>query len=370
MPPRPACGGTQTVSAAPTLLAVLMGIWAVAAAIIAGIMGVAGFLEKFAPAIAAGVSWTVTWLGGSISLAGAAALALIIAVAIATAVLIIVWAWQSYSALCGSPPVGKFECISGVINAITPGFSAWYSQAVGFAGNQPRIDVVVKSNYWPIITLNNPPFVWCARCTNCPPAAAGGATIAGGSPGCSPELSCYYHNKQVCSAALGAAIGATVGAVIGAGLAVVGAVAAMSAAGCAITGPFVLFCWIILAIILIVVIIVVVAVALIGAAIGTQAGKAAAGGSATPPAVAGAALAAGAYVTVVGNLVQAGPSMGANAIWFAGWIPNANGASVDDATLSNGNGTTVLGMSLGMVPFCFTDPDTNILASMDICPVP
>ena len=366
---RPACGGTQTVSGAPTLWATLLAILAVASAVAAVISAIIGF-AKVAEAIGGAVASVVGWLGGSISVAGGLALAAIIAVAVATAVLIIVWAWQSYGAICGSPPLGKFACVTGVINAVTPGFSKPESEVFGFAGNQPRVDVVVKSDYWPVVTLNNPPFVWCAGCKNCSAAVAGPAAGAGGNPGCSPELSCYYHNPQVCSAALGSAVGATIGAVIGAALAVVGAVAAMAALGCGITGPFVLICWLILLIVLIVVILVVVAVAVIGSLIGTQAGKAAAGGSATPTAASGAALAAGAYVSVSGNLVQAGPSMGANALWFAGWIPNANGQSVDDETQTNHNGTTVLGMSVGTVPFCFTDPDKNIPRRMDICAVP
>jgi hypothetical protein len=85
---------------------------------------------------------------------------------------------------------------------------------------------------------------------------------------------------------------------------------------------------------------------------------------------AGTVLVPGTYVSVVGNMVRASQSLGANAIWFAGWIPNANGISVDDLTTTNGNGTTVLGMSRGMAPFCYTDPDFKIPASMDVCPAP
>ena len=366
---RPACGGTQTVASAPTLWTTLLLLVAIGSMISGVVSAIVGF-AKVAEAIGGAVATVVGWFGGSVSVAGGLALVAIIVVAVATAVLIIVWAWQSYNAICGSPPFGKLACITGVIDAVTAGFSQWYSNIVGFAGNQPQIDLVVKSDYWPFVELNNPPYVWCAGCTNCPPAVAGPAATSGGSPGCSPKLICFYHNRQVCSAALGAAVGATVGAVIGAALGVVGAIAAMAALGCTVTGPFAWICWIILLIVLIVVVLVVVVVALIGAAIGTQAGKAAAGGSSAPTAVAGTALIPGAYVSVIGNLVQAQPAMGANALWFAGWIPNANGITVDDATATNGNGTTVLGTSTGTAPFCFTDPDTKVPRSMDICPVP
>jgi hypothetical protein len=351
------------------LWATLLGLIAILAAIATVISGIIGF-AKVAEAIGGVVATVVGWFGGTVSVAGALALAGIIAVAVATATLIIVWAWQSYNAICGSPPFGKFACVTGVVNAVTAGFSQWYSQVVGFAGNQPQLDVVVKSDYWPIVTMNNPPFVWCAGCQNCSAAVAGPAASAGANPGCSAELTCFYHNNQVCGAALGGAVGATVGAVIGAALGIVGAVAAMAALGCTLGGPFALICWIILLIVLIIVIIVVVVVALIGAAIGTQAGKAAAGGSATPTSASGTPLVAGAYVSVLGNLVQSGTAMGANALWFAGWIPNANGTSVDDATAANHNGTTVFGRSTGVAPFCFTDPDANIPASMDICFIP
>ena len=53
----------------------------------------------------------------------------------------------------------------------------------------------------------------------------------------------------------------------------------------------------------------------------------------------------GTYVTVIGNMVKATQSLGANVLWFAVWIPNANGRTVDDLTGSNGNGTMALGMS-------------------------
>jgi hypothetical protein len=332
--------------------------------IVSGVIGFAGIAET----IGGGVASAITAVSGLTFTAGAAfSFVAIIAAAVLTAVLIMVWAWQSYSAICGSPPFGRFVCVTGVINTVTPGFSQWYSQIVGFAGNQPQIDVVVKSDYWPTVTMDNPPFLWCAGCANCPPFVAGPAGLAGGTPPCSPELPCYYHNNQVCGAALGASIGATVGAAVGAALGIIGGIVAMAATGCLAAAVFAWICWIILLIIVIIVIIVVVVVALVGALVGTQVGKWAAGGSPGPTAAAGVALVPGTYVNVVGNMVQANQSLGSNALWFAGWIPNANGTSVDDVTATNGNGTTVLGMSTGTAPFCFTDPDGAIPDTMDRC---
>lgn len=365
---RPACGGSQLVSGAPSFWATVLAV----VGVISIIVGVATKVTGIVEGITGFVIAAAKVLGIYASANGALAIAAIIAVALTTAVLISWWAWDSYKRLCDPPPFGKFACVSGVINAITPGFSQWYSELVGFAGNQPQIDVVVKSDYWPIVALNNPnpPFVWCAGCANCPPAVAGPAASAGGTPGCSPELPCFYHNRQVCQAAFGSAIGATVGAALGAVGATIAAVAAMGALGCSIGGPFAWICWIILAVVLIVVILIVVVAALIGSVLGTQAGKASAGGGSAPTTSSGTVLAAGAYVSVLGNLVQVGSAMGANALWFAGWIPNTNGTTVDDATATNNSGTTVLGTSVGMAPFCYTDPDTNIPASVDICPVP
>jgi hypothetical protein len=361
----PGCGGTATVSSGPTLWSTLLmfiGIGEGVGAVIAGI-------GKFVGWIGSGISSGAT-IGGW-------ALVAIIAVAVTTAVFISVWAWQSYSALCGMPPVGKFGCVTGVINAVTAGFSQWYSDIVGFANNQPQIDVVVKSDYWPTVTLNNPPLILCAPCTNCPAAVAVPAVIAGGTPGCSPVLTCYYHDSEVCGAAKGAAIGATVGAALGAVGGIIAAAFAMGALGCGFTAVFSWICLIILLVVLLIVILIVVLAALIGSALGTMAGRGGAvgtitpGGGAVPTVTAGSStLVSGAYVTVVGNLVQSGAALGANALWFAGWIPNANGTTVDDATTTNNSGTMVLGMSTGMAPFCFTDPDTNIPANMDSCPVP
>jgi hypothetical protein len=342
----------------------LVGFKAAADAIGAGVVTVAGWVASVASKVGLSIP--------ALSSAGGLALAAIIAVAVVTAVLISVWAWESHKAICGPPPFGKFACVSGVINSVIAGFAQGHSQVFGFTGNQPQIDVVVKGDYWPTVILDNPSFVWCAGCQNCPPAAAGPAAGAGGDPGCSPMLLCYYRNNQVCSASQGGAIGATIGAALGAVAGVIGAVWALGALGCTITGPFTWLCWIILALILLVVILVVVLVAVIGSVIGTQRGKASAGGSAAPTTGGAGAtpLATGAYVSVRGNLVQARPALGANALWFAGWILNANGTTVDDATATNGNGTTVLGASTGMAPFCHTDPDAVIRPRMDLCVTP
>lgn len=354
-----------------TVLA-LIGIAQTAGGVIAGIVGLVGKLGD----IGTSVTSFLSSFGVSATSFGALSWIAIIAVAVTTAVVIIVWAWQSYNALCGQPPFGALACVTGVINSVTPGFSQWYSGVVGFASNQPQIDVVVKSAYWSWITFKSPPTVLCAACTNCPPSVAGAASIAGGTPGCSPLLVCVYHDPEVCGAAQNSAIGATVGAALGAVGGTIAAIAIMGAVGCGLTAVFSWICLIILAIVLIIVILIVVLAALIGSAIGAAAARGGFVGTITTPGgqtaiTAGTAtLVAGTYVSVVGNLAQLAAASGANALWFVGWVPNANGMTVDDATAANNSGTTAIGMSTGKPPFCFTDPDANIPASMDICPAP
>lgn len=365
----PACGGRQTVSQPPTLWATLLllgGIGTTIGQVISGIIGFTGMVE----AIGGAVAGFINALGGGVTVFAGFTYFAIIAAALLTATLIIVWAWQSHSALCGAPPFGRFACVTGVIDAVSAGFSQWYSEVIGFTGNQPRIDVVVKSDYWPTVTLDSPSFLWCAGCANCPPSVAGPAGLAGGTPPCSPELPCFFHNRQVCGASLGSSIGATVGAAVGAALAAIGGIIAMAATGCLAAATFAWVCWLILLLIVVIVIVVVALSALITAMVGTQVGKAAAGGSSGPTGPAGVALTPGTYVSVTGNMVQANASLGSNALWFAGWIPNANGTTVDDVTATNGNGTTVLGPSPGTAPFCYTDPDAAIPDAMDSCILP
>lgn len=281
---------------------------------------------------------------------------------------IVVWAWSSHAALCGAPDPGKFASVTGVVNAVAAGFAGAHSHLVGFQNGQPRLDVVVKEIYWPIVALNNAPMIYCAACTNCPTSVFPPAMTNPTAP-CSPVLHCYYHDNQVCSGSLGSAVGATVGAAVGGVLGVIAAIAAFGALGCSFTAVFSWICLLVLLLVLVIVIAVVALAALIGSVIGTQAGRAAAGGSAAPTA-GGVTIAIGAYVSVLGNMVQSSQSLGANVIWFAGWTPNVNGQSVDDNTLTNSNGTTLLGISTGVAPFCHTDPDAAIPATMDMCPLP
>jgi len=376
------CGGSGTVAGAPTIVGTTTGLWAIVTTVAGGIGTVWGFASGGISSYVMAVGPVGGWLGNIFNnipwfiLAtptawGAVAYAAIIITAVAAATIVIVWAWQSYNGLCGAPTAGFKECVTGVVNAVTPSFQFWYSGLVGFQNNQPRVDVVVKTLYHPIVCLNNPPKVWCAGCANCPPSVATPAEISDPSAPCSPMLACYYHDSQVCAGALGGAIGATVGAVVGGILGIIAAVAAFGALGCSFTAIFSWICLIVLLVVLLIVIAVVAIMAAFGCAIGT--GVAQESTAADTPASnrgAGLSLMPGTYVSILGNMLQATHSLGANVLWFAGWIPDSNGRFAEDETQSNNSGTTVLGFSLGMPPFCVTDPDTNIPDSMDKCPRP
>jgi hypothetical protein len=291
--------------------------------------------------------------------------AAIVFAALLTAACFIYWAWASYSNLCGAPTFGTNACISGVVNSVSPALSTPHSVLFGFTGNQPRADVVVKSIYWPWVTQGSPEFVLCAPCDNCPASADPPDT----SNGCSPEIPCFYHSSKVCGAAFGGALGATIGAAIGAALGIIAGVAIMGACSCLAAGPLAWVCWLALLLAIVVAIIIVAAVALIGAMGGSLIGQVASGGSSVPTS-GGTVLTPGTYVTIIGNLAPAPQAMGANSIWFAGWMPNAATHKVDDDSASNSNGTSILGHSSGTPPFCFTDPDANITSAMDLCPTP
>jgi hypothetical protein len=286
----------------------------------------------------------------------------IIAAAVITAAVMIYWAWSNWATLCGSPSFGTMACITGVVNDVAGAFGTAHSVLFGFTGNQPRADVVVKSLYWPLVDQNSPSFVLCAACDNCP-----SSTIpANPAAGCSPEVPCLYHDAKVCAAALGGAIGATVGAAIGAVLGILAGIAIAGSLGCLAAGPLAWVCWLVLLLAIIVAIAITAAIALVGAMAGSGIGQAVAGGSSSPGG--SAPLTPGTYVTITGNLAAAKQTNGANTIWFADWVPNLATGKVEDQSINNNSGTSILGHSTGSAPFCFTDPDTNLAGALDVCP--
>jgi hypothetical protein len=376
---KPTCGGTATASGAVSIgstIGLVFGIifsWKdilsyidpkISSGESEAIINVINDLRQgiqYIVNLAQGTSPFSTFLNAILGPTSTVVWAAIIIAAAVTAAIMITWAWTNYAQICSSPAFGTKTCITGVVNAVSPAFGSLHSQLFAFTGSQPRADVVVKSIYWPVVTLNSPSYIPCAPCDNCPASVLPASTING----CSPEIPCFYHSSKVCTAAEAAAIGATVGAAIGAVLGVIAAIALMSALGCAATGILAPFCWLVLLLAVLVAIAVTAAVALIGAMAGSGIGEAVNSGSTQPGG--SVALTVGAYVSVMGNLVQASQALGANTIWFAGWIPNSTTNTVDDDTASNNSGTSIYGQSSGVAPFCYTDPDANIPNTIDVC---
>jgi len=357
------CGGNASVSSGLSFLAAAALVIGIIAAVATGIGGLAKALfSEFAVKIVGAVA-QIFGVTGSVSAGFAAGVLAVAAAAAITAAVIIYWVWNNYSSLSSTPPVGHLACVTGVVNSVNGADLNPFSISHGF------ILVVVKSCYWPTVEFNNPPFIWCAHCMNCasnlwPPNTP---LSEGNIATCSPELPCFYYSHQAVNEALGESIGATVGAAVGAVLGVIAAVAAMAALGCTATGPFAPICWLVVALAVLIAVVVTAAVALVAGLAGAGIGAATTSDSSPSGDPSGSStattIAVGAYVSVTGNLLTVANANGSNAIYFAGWIPNAQANTVTDETQTNGNGTTIFGQSAGTPDFCFTDPDSQPLIS-------
>jgi hypothetical protein len=311
MPNKPRCGyqapGTYSPSVSTTTVT----------AIITGVLSLAGAAKSLYD--------LVTKFSGGYLYAGAAVAAFI--------------TWLVVSAFyyknCLDSPRKFPACSAGVIEVTVPSFLSVADQIFAFAASHDRIDVVVKSIYWDLVSKN-------ASYVNCAPDPP----IAPDTDG-SPMISEYYHNAAVCAAGLGGSIGAAAGGVAGVFLGALagGAIAALSC------GPF---AWLCALIALIVAIIIAVVCAIVGAVVGSQIGRAAATSGRPLPIDTTApnfpsALSVGDYVTTKGNLTSDADANGMYIYWF-----------VDETTLH--------GRSTGLAPFNYRDPDANLL--VDACPSP
>jgi len=221
---------------------------------------------------------------------------------------------------CVEEPRGLDACSAGVIEEVFPSFDDWSEWVFPFAANHPRVDVVVKCNYWDLV-------------------ANGGATVVcNNDPERSPILSAIFHSDEVCAAGGGAIVGAAVAGIGG----IIAAVAIGAAIGCAASGPFYLLC---LLVVLIIAAVVVAVAALIGALIGGMIGKAAAG---SDDPITDTGISIGDYITTPGNLIIMGNLDNARAYWFV-----------------REGGHAVAGRSLGAPPFSHLDPDANF--TVDAC---
>ena len=210
---RPVCGGTG-------LGVATISLWAAISLVVGTVLSVYGLLTAFIPqgnppwlAVIAkqivgelekdiltfilnefGVNVDLTIISWFSAPTPYFIVAAIVIAALLTAASMIYWAWYNWSILCGAPSFGTMACVSGVVNNVVPALSTPHSVLFGFTGNQPRADVVVKSIYWTFASQNNPAFVLCAPCDNCPATAE----PPDPSNGCSPEIPCYYHSSRVC----------------------------------------------------------------------------------------------------------------------------------------------------------------------------
>lgn len=305
---KPPCGAGSAATATT-----FSDLWGVVMLLIGLISGAIGVITKLAEVTAFLTNiWTflgisapaVYWLGA-------------IAAYVAVLVVISVFWYKN----CHERPAGLDTCSSGAIEEVFPSFDDWHEWAFPFAASHPRIDVVVKCNYWNLVDQ-------------------GGATVVcNDDPQRSPILSAFFDSAEVCAAGAGALIGAAVTGIGG----IVAGVAIGAAIGCAASGPFYLLC---LLLVLLVVVIVVAVAALIGAFLGGMVGKAASGND--DPITSGAGLSIGDYVTTPGNLIIMGDLDNARAYWFV---------------LDGGH--AVHGRSTGAPPFSHLDPDVNL--PVDAC---
>ncbi len=369
------CGGT---SAAPSQ----MGALGVAAGWGAGISGILGTFAQFAfggpqievQAFIKGFNLYAFANPNAVQVAGAGYAVGIVIVAVTTAVIISYYAGDTYSKLSSDPPKGgTYGCVAGVVETVVNAESKLFNMHHG------RVDVVVKSMYWDVLTRGNPPFLWCAGCANC------SASVASAAPAnriwCSPMLRCYYRSNAVVGAALGAAIGATAGAILGAVLGSIAAIALAGACGCGVTVVFAPFCLLVVLLLTILAVVIVCLCALIGGAVGSEVGRAAADKGPLPaiddspgskPGT-HVAIQPGAYVSVFGYLVQTVDALGANALQYVGWVPGESTdgqqkfADISKVTSNAVSGTTLFGNSMNTAPFCFTDPDEALAFQEDPC---
>lgn len=282
--------------------------------------------------------------------------AVMVVLAAATAAFIVSWIAISNAITLAAPPTrGTFGCAAGVVETVAAADTTLFDMHHG------RVDLVVKQTpYWNELAQGNPPFLWCAGCANCSSAVQSSPPSDGID--CSPILRCYYRSSDVVAAAIGTAIGATAGAIGGAILGSIAGIAAMAALGCGITAVFALICLAVVLLAVVIAVAIVVVCALVAGAIGNAAGALSAADDVSPAGQQGGIsvfIGTGTYMSAFGNLIQVPDANGANALWYAGWVTNSQGAVID-ITVQTSSGTTVFGQSLGSQPFCHTDPDANI----------
>jgi MFS family permease len=314
-PNKPPCGSgsAATASTFSDLWGVLTGLISLGSAI----GTIIGFVAKF--------DAIMQFISGPFSLWGLTAGVLVWLAAVVTFVIVMAVIVVFFYKNCIENPAGLDTCSAGVIKAVFPSFSDWTETVFPFTANHPRIDVVVKSKYWPLVGI-------------------GGATVVCNNDAQkSPVLSAFFHNSQVCGAGVGAIVGAAVGGIAGIFLAVIAA----GAIGCTGALVFYLLC---LLLVIVVAAIIVAVMALAGAAIGGGIGRDTTRANDPTRNIPRIGLTIGDYVTTPGNLIISGDLGGARTYWFVGAGKHATH-----------------GRSRGTAPFSHLDPDDPNNFPMDAC---
>lgn len=235
--------------------------------------------------------------------------------AIAGALAVVITAAVYFHDRC-LPKKGPGACSAGVVNEIHNSFSSATEWVFPFTSMHDRVEVVVKSSYWHLLT-QNAGFVKCASDSRS-----------------SPILQNVVHSDEVCNAQRGALVGAGVGAVAG----LFAGAAAAAAIGCAT---------IILCLLALIVAAILAAVAaLIGAFAGGMIGKAT---TSTAPGGSVRALPVGNYVTTRGILIAYGDLDGAVVCWDASFM-------IHGGPSRRGEGPG------GGPPYSYPDPDAHLLS--------
>jgi hypothetical protein len=220
-----------------------------------------------------------------------------------------------------APRDGVEACAAGVVVNIVPSFDSVTSNIFPFTAMHDRVDLVVKSEFWPLLTTGAV-FVKC----NDDPLA-------------SPLLECFYKSAAVCAAAVGGLIGSIILGAVGVYVGAATGAALAASLGCAALGPLAPFCFLLA---LIVAAIIAAVMALLGAVFGAGVGKVIgleAAGTPTHDSK-GHPIEVGQYARIQGNFVVLADEDGALCEWWA-------------------EGTALAGASQDGPPFSYTDPDAH-----------
>ncbi|MDB5986425.1 MAG: hypothetical protein JWR16_1478, partial [Nevskia sp.] len=197
------CGGDGPSTTPFEKIATILGIIGALIGVVSAIIGITGA----SAATAAMLAGIVATLGGTAAAGALAGLGEVLAVFAVIAIF-------GFDRCQGDS--GPMRCVAGVVSHIEESFDDAGQFLFPFAGQHTRVDVVVKSQYWPYAEQLSAKYVWCVD----------------SSSFASVLMRCYYYTKAVCAAVAGALIGAGVGGAAGIIGGALAAAAIVGAAGC------------------------------------------------------------------------------------------------------------------------------------------